>query len=43
MALKVIKLYLPIQYKRNVPVKPLKSFTEPQGSKEQGLNTTDLQ
>ena len=43
MALKVINLYLPIQYKRNVPVKPLKLLTEPQGSKEHGFNTTDLQ
>jgi hypothetical protein len=29
--------------KRNVPVKPLKSLTEPQGSTEHGSNTTNLQ
>ena len=28
---------------KECPVKPMKSLTEPQGSTEHGLNTTDLQ
>jgi len=44
MTFKVIKIIFTISIqKENLPVKPLKSLTEPHVSKEHSLNTTDLQ